>query len=993
MADQIDNLEIRISSSAADAAIKIDRLVSSLGSLNTATVSASKGASKLSNFAKQFARIAKYRFIRSMLKDTAQSFKDLYGWSNLFGTQFAKSMDKITTSSKYVMNSFAAMVSPIVNALAPAFDYLGDRIVTVMNWINQLFAVLSGASTYTVAKKVATTWSSTFDSAGKSAKNAAKEAKRTILAFDEINKLDKPTSGSSGGSGSSPYSDNYELMFLQKKISGGFKGFSDAIAKSLQNTISKIELILGGATAAIGALLVFSGANVPLGLGMLIAGGSWAVNAVVENWDTLSPLVKSAIVAVEGVLAGGQLAIGAILAFSGVNVPLGIGLMLTGTATLGAAVSLKWGTLLTGSVKNVLANIATIVSMATVAVGAVLALSGINVPLGLGLMASGIVGTAVSLRWGTLLEGGVSNVLKNIAAIVSPASLAIGAILALSGANVPLGIGLMAAGIVGTAFSLRWGTLLENGISNVIKNIVAIVSPASLALGAILALTGVNVPLGVALIAAGVTGTAMSIAWGKDVGDGLDTALANLSKKLRIAGTIATVLGVVLLAAGLPGIGIGLLAGGLSAWAVTVDWGGLDEIERRFDTFVGNINRLWGSLSQGWKRLFGFDDTPAANKDDLSIPMTMPSNLNAQGGGANNYSRSNTSSAGRTSNAFSAQNIIESIKAINKLSPVTKIALSAIANVMSKDLKNASGDAFDFIFDEAFKASTAISDASKTIQGIVDGTTTAANWTINQFWSSVDGAFASASPKLVGNSKQVADSVTNIGTQANKADGNVRQAFTNIYNTISSKGNAAHSAVSSAFSGVANTIASKLSSALSSVTTSTSSWSNIGKNIVNGLKNGINNAWSSLTRTVNNLFNGLSSGVKKLLGIRSPSRVFRDEIGLMIGLGMAEGITDSKPMVFQSMEDLNNGLMNGLTPYSGMSGYADAAAYTATAQYEAQRSGQEANNQTTILQAILNVMQEINDKEFTAEITTSSVQRAMNRTNRRAGTTIVPLGT
>ena len=113
----------------------------------------------------------------------------------------------------------------------------------------------------------------------------------------------------------------------------------------------------------------------------------------------------------------------------------------------------------------------------------------------------------------------------------------------------------------------------------------------------------------------------------------------------------------------------------------------------------------------------------------------------------------------------------------------------------------------------------------------------------------------------------------------------------------------------------------------------------------------------------------------------------------MIGLGMAEGIADSGPKVFQSMEALNDGLMNGLTPYSGMSGYADAAAYTASAQYEAQRSGQDAGGQTALLQAILDVMQQINDKEFTAEITTSSVQRAMNRTNRRAGTTIVPLGT
>ena len=45
-------------------------------------------------------------------------------------------------------------------------------------------------------------------------------------------------------------------------------------------------------------------------------------------------------------------------------------------------------------------------------------------------------------------------------------------------------------------------------------------------------------------------------------------------------------------------------------------------------------------------------------------------------------------------------------------------------------------------------------------------------------------------------------------------------------------------------------------------------------------------------------------GVKSLLGIHSPSRVFRDEVGVMVGRGMALGIDDSAHVVSRSMDSL-----------------------------------------------------------------------------------------
>lgn len=497
-----------------------NRLRSALGPLRTFGTTLANGVVGgfragvvgIGRFVGGMARIARYRFIRAFLKDMGQSFKDLYGYSQLFGTEFHKSMDMINTSLVYFRNSIAAMVSPLVNALAPALDFIVDKIVNVLNWFNQLFSALSGSSTYTVAKKFKVSWEDSLSSTSKTAKKTVKEVQRTLLGFDEINRLNMPTSsGSSGGSGSSPYSANYDKMFETKKLSGNWTGFSDAIANSLKTTLSKISAIVSGASLAVGAILTFSG-HPTIGIPMMIAGGAGLASTITLNWNGLSKSVKKGIAAIEAVMGTGLLAVGALFAFSGANIPLGIGLMISGAATLGSAVSLTWGTVLTGGIQNVLQNIAETLSVASLAVGAVLAFSGANVPLGIGLMVAGAVGTAASLAWGSALNNGLSGALKETVGIISGAGLAIGAVLAFTGANIPVGIGLIAAGVTGTAVSLNWGGI-NGSVSGSLRNITTTVSLASVAIGAILALTGVAAPLGIGMIAAGVSGTAVSVDW------------------------------------------------------------------------------------------------------------------------------------------------------------------------------------------------------------------------------------------------------------------------------------------------------------------------------------------------------------------------------------------------------------------------------------------------------------------------------------------------
>lgn len=78
----------------------------------------------------------------------------------------------------------------------------------------------------------------------------------------------------------------------------------------------------------------------------------------------------------------------------------------------------------------------------------------------------------------------------------------------------------------------------------------------------------------------------------------------------------------------------------------------------------------------------------------------------------------------------------------------------------------------------------------------------------------------------------------------------------------------------------------------------------IGVNIVKGIWEGITGLGSWLFNKVGGFFDGFVGGVKKFFGINSPSKLFRDEIGKNIGLGIAEGLEDSEDEAVKAANDL-----------------------------------------------------------------------------------------
>lgn len=161
-------------------------------------------------------RIAFYRAIRSAIKAVTKAFSDgiknLYGWSKavggatIAGQTFAETMDSLATSGGLMTNSIGAMAGPLISMLAPAIEFVIDKIVALINVLNQLFALLGGATSWNRATRKA----KDFEEAAGGAGGAAKDALRYIAPFDELNVLPDDKKGGGGGGGAGDYAGMFE---------------------------------------------------------------------------------------------------------------------------------------------------------------------------------------------------------------------------------------------------------------------------------------------------------------------------------------------------------------------------------------------------------------------------------------------------------------------------------------------------------------------------------------------------------------------------------------------------------------------------------------------------------------------------------------------------------------------------------------------------------------------------------------------------------------
>lgn len=549
---------------------------------------------RMQKFEKRIIGLAKRVFVFSLITKALRGMRD-YIWETV------QADEQAGAALAKLRASVLTLVQPIMDRLIPAITWAIQLLNQLAATAARITSKLFGTNVFAAAAKAENNTKQNAKDSSKALKKEAqavkgvgkafKEASKSIASFDELNIL----AGDSANDAGEAMDDLGDLVGADEMEPNKYD-FSSVVSDALD---SVAELFVGLGLVALGAILTFSGINIPLGLGMIVIGALMVWDAVSEDWDAIKKKLQGPMGILLGVISAAFLVIGAILTFSGANIPLGIALMVMGAATLATVVALNWD-----SIKNKLQGpigaVVAVVSGALLALGAILAFSGVNLPLGIALMAAGAVGiVAVEAANWDAIKTKMKGPIGKITALVSGALLALGAILAFSGVAMPLGIALMAAGAVGlsTALAANWDTVKQK-LQGPIGQVVALVSGALIVLGAILLFSGAGIPLGLGLIVAGAAGLAMTIAanW-NTVKQKMQGPIGDVV--MLISGALI-VLGVILLftGAGIP-LGLGLVAAGAAGLATTIaaNWNWLPKkIQEVWNNILKGIQTAWSKI-------------------------------------------------------------------------------------------------------------------------------------------------------------------------------------------------------------------------------------------------------------------------------------------------------------------------------------------------------------------------------------------------------------
>lgn len=425
----------------------------------------SSGATKkVNSLFNSLKRIATYRLLRTALKLVVQSIKE--GVNNLVlwdkavqnTSKANETMSKLGATFIQLKNTLGASLMPILQVLTPAIIGMAHAVEFALNFINQLVRALQGYGTYIKANAV-----NNYDYA-----KSLKAIKNQLLGFDELNIL-KDNSGNGNGI-------NTNDMFKEVKVGEGFSQIADYVntaKKAVSDGLGELEEIISLAPLAIGTLLALTG-NFNVGIPLMAAGVITASASGAINWNAVQEKVGGNLADLTGLIGTGLIGVGMFLAFSG-QLPLGLGLLVAGLATSFSAITIMDGTTDT---REKLALLTTIVGESLLALGAILFFSGANLPLAVGLMLAG-AGTLAAAS--SISDGSaeLKDKINSLTLLVSGSMLALGAILFFTGANPALGLGLMAAGGVGLAapIILNWDWFKEK-IVGIVESITLTVRGA-----------------------------------------------------------------------------------------------------------------------------------------------------------------------------------------------------------------------------------------------------------------------------------------------------------------------------------------------------------------------------------------------------------------------------------------------------------------------------------------------------------------------------------
>ena len=168
--------------------------------------------------------------------------------------------------------------------------------------------------------------------------------------------------------------------------------------------------------------------------------------------------------------------------------------------------------------------------------------------------------------------------------------------------------------------------------------------------------------------------------------------------------------------------------------------------------------------------------------------------------------------------------------------------------------------------------------------------------------------------------------------------GRIWTCLTKVINNVISWGrNLANQGLEAArnlFNNIVNTITSLPGQMLS-----------LGENIVRGIWNGMDNLKNWIVEKVKELARGILNGMKSALGIHSPSKLFKDEVGRFIPQGVAVGIEADTDSALKAIDNMNDDIISEMNK---------AVAYE-TGSINAKASVKSNNSMLNVIQASISL--------------------------------------
>lgn len=890
------------------------------------------------------------RLKRTLISSIVQSVKECLGSLASFSTEFNASMSSMKNAAKGLSGNLAVTFGNLVNAAAPAISAIISWISKAISYLNAFFALLSGKSVVTVAKKQTDSYAKSLGGAA----GAAKELKNEVYGFDELNKASSTDSGGGGGGGSGA-GDLYENVPIESLL-----------PESVQNFFTSLKTAFeAGDWEGIGKI-VGQGMN-----SIITAVDDWIVQVqpVAVEWSSRIARVLNGIVSgLDWANLGKLVSDGANLVFStlntflstfnwnelGAGVGTGINSIFENTdwETIGATFANSWNVLI-NSIEGLVTTVNWPALGTSVATGVMGWFNTVNWSGAVTAINTGVIGVFNSItsfmqgiNWASVGStiGNIINGLDITGMVTSiTTSLNTFATSAFTVADTALtsvnweDLGKQFAGIVNgldiDQWLTDWGTFVSDFTESAMKAATGLIEGIDWTeLGTTLfnAVTGyfnsINweelVGTAFELLGAAIGGaTALVLSLASNIWEAIKQAWEDVKTYFGeyfdqyggdiIAGLLAGILNAVL------NIGTWIyenifkpfIDGFKAAFGIAspstvmaeqgnfiIDgllnglktaWEGIVEwVKGVVEAFAGFFSGLWETISGAASTAWEGIKTTVSGVWD-GISKTASETWEGI-----KTTVSNTWDNLKTAASEKWKNIKSTISTVwTNLNTAASEKWEGIKTTVSTvwdDLKSGASEKWE---DIKSSISTVWTDLSTAASEKWEGIKT----TVSTVWNDLTTA---ASEKWEDIKSTISDVWTNVSESATNVWNDTTEFLSNTWDGVKETAD-------TAWQNVKNTIVGWFTGARDD--SKEVDWSGVGEGITNGTEGGITGLWSDFKSRVVNKFKGLVNSVKSTLGIASPSKVFKSIGGFMME-GLNGGIEDEEKTVFRTMDNLANSL-------------------------------------------------------------------------------------